>query len=74
MLYHAGGINKTLIDRRAINHVFTIPYFKQQINITKSIKKELIPKRYQSLLGYNLQDIEDIESYFSNKNSQLKNE
>jgi len=74
MLYHAGGLNKTLINRRAINHVFTIPYFKQQINIAKSIKKELIPKRYQSLLGYNLQDIEDIESYLSNKNSQLKNE
>ena len=74
MLYHAGGFNKTSINRRALNHVFTIPYFKQQINIKKSIKKELIPKRYQSLLGYNLQDIEDIESYFSNKNSQLKNE
>ncbi len=37
MLFHCGGHNKAARERRAINHAFTIPYFKQQIDIPLSI-------------------------------------
>lgn len=30
MTFHAGGFNSTLLERRGVNHVFTIPFFKQQ--------------------------------------------
>ena len=37
MIFHAGGYNKTNLERRAVNHVYNIPYFKQQINIPLNI-------------------------------------
>lgn len=33
MVYHSGGFNGTNCDRRAINNIYTIPFFKQQIRL-----------------------------------------
>jgi ectoine hydroxylase-related dioxygenase (phytanoyl-CoA dioxygenase family) len=65
MLYHAGGTNRTSVDRRAINHVFTIPYFKQQINLPKNLDEKLIPKKYRSILGWHFKEHENLHSFFS---------
>jgi ectoine hydroxylase-related dioxygenase (phytanoyl-CoA dioxygenase family) len=33
MLFHSGGVNRTAVPRRAINHVYTLPFIKQQIDL-----------------------------------------
>ncbi len=33
MVYHAGGVNSTERERRAVNHVYTIPLIKQQLSL-----------------------------------------
>ncbi len=37
MLYHRAGDNKSPKPRRAINHVFTIPILKQQIDLPRGL-------------------------------------
>lgn len=37
MVMHAAGINTTQLDRVGVNHVYTIPLIKQQINWTQEI-------------------------------------
>ena len=38
MLYHRGGHNRSSVVRRAINHMYTIPFIKQQISLPKILK------------------------------------
>lgn len=33
MLFHSGGTNRTAVPRRAVNHVYTLPFIKQQIEL-----------------------------------------
>jgi ectoine hydroxylase-related dioxygenase (phytanoyl-CoA dioxygenase family) len=38
MLYHRSGHNRSAQARRAINHMYTIPFIKQQISLPKILK------------------------------------
>lgn len=69
MLFHSGGFNKTTKERRAINHLFNIPYFKQQINLSQNLCADNLSPEVQQLLGFNLQETESISEYL---NSRLK--
>ena len=33
MLYHSGGVNRTGTARRAVNHLYSIPLIRQQIDL-----------------------------------------
>lgn len=37
MLWHAGGVNRTMRDRRAVNHVYTIALMRQQIDLPAAL-------------------------------------
>jgi len=63
MLFHSGGFNRTAKERRAINHVYTIPYFKQQINLPENMRVENLSSEARALLGFNVQVPNSIESY-----------
>ena len=65
MLFHSGGFNRTGKARRAVNHVYNIPYFKQQINIPKNIASDTLSASEKEILGLNYQESESIEQYFS---------
>ncbi|WP_166365391.1 phytanoyl-CoA dioxygenase family protein [Pseudomonas akapageensis] len=68
MLFHAGGFNTTNIERRAINHVFTIPYFKQQINIPSNITEpENLTDKAKEILGFNYLVPNSIADYFKSR-------
>lgn len=69
MLFHSGGFNKITKERRAINHLFNIPYFKQQINLSQNLCADNLSPEVQQLLGFNLQETESISEYL---NSRLK--
>ena len=52
MAFHAGGFNQTGMPRRAVNHLFNIPYFKQQIAIPGNVDVAGISGEDRSILGF----------------------
>jgi ectoine hydroxylase-related dioxygenase (phytanoyl-CoA dioxygenase family) len=67
MIYHAGGLNKTNSARRAVNQVFNIPYFKQQINIPKNIESTNLSEESKDILGFNYAEPVSISDYLSKR-------
>lgn len=67
MVYHAGGFNGTDKPRRAVNHVFNIPYFKQQINIPKSMQDTELSDEVKELLGFGYMEPQSIADYLSSR-------
>lgn len=52
MVFHAGGFNNTNLERRAVNHIYNIPYFKQQINIPNNMKGANLSEEEKDVLGF----------------------
>lgn len=63
MLFHSGGFNRTNFDRRAINHVYTIPYFKQQIKLSGNIDLSQLTPFQKDLIGLNYQEPLTLEKF-----------
>jgi ectoine hydroxylase-related dioxygenase (phytanoyl-CoA dioxygenase family) len=53
MLYHTGGQNRSGADRRAVNHVYTIPYFSQQIQMPGNVSEDGLDDTARRILGFN---------------------
>ncbi len=67
MLFHSGGFNRTSMERRAVNHVFTIPYFKQQIRLSDLLKNVDIKPEQMGLFGVGFEEPSSIEQYLSDR-------
>lgn len=67
MLFHTGGKNLTNRPRRAVNHVFTIPFFKQQISIPKSLTLKQLTAFQRNILGFPYLEPESLEKYFESR-------
>ena len=65
MVFHAGGFNKTNLERRAVNHLYNIPYFKQQINIPMNMKNSSLSAEVRDILGFNYLEPSSIEDYLA---------
>jgi ectoine hydroxylase-related dioxygenase (phytanoyl-CoA dioxygenase family) len=65
MLYHSGGFNKTCRERRAVNHLYTIPYFRQQINLPKNISAEGLSEAERDILGFTYLEPASVEQYLA---------
>lgn len=53
MLYHRAGNNRSAQVRRGLNHVYTLPFVKQQISFPQALKGQLREDPFLSkLLGY----------------------
>lgn len=65
MLFHAGGFNKTEKVRRGVNHIYNIPYFKQQINIPINMQHLTLSEVEKSLLGFNYMEPASVSDYLS---------
>lgn len=70
MLFHSGGFNRTVKERRAINHVYTIPYLKQQIKIAGNIDAQTLTPAERDILGLNYQEPLSIEQYLSTRDKK----
>jgi ectoine hydroxylase-related dioxygenase (phytanoyl-CoA dioxygenase family) len=66
MCFHAGGINESKADRRGINHVFTIPYIKQQITLPLEMKSQLNDFE-KGVLGFKNLVPDSIEAFLNSK-------
>ena len=69
MVYHSGGYNKTDQERRAVNHLYNIPYFKQQINLPTNMTNPQISTEDKEILGFNTQEPHSILDYLSQRTS-----
>ncbi len=67
MLFHAGGANKTRSERHAVNHLYNIPYFKQQINIPMNMKNTSLSAEEKDILGFNYMEPSSIVRYFTTR-------
>lgn len=70
MVFHAGGYNRTCSERRAINHVYNIPFFKQQINLPMNMKNTILSTEERDILGFNYIEPTSISNYFSTRKSK----
>lgn len=52
MVYHTGSANRTDRPRRAVNHVFTLPMIRQQIDLASVLGEDpALPEAAQRLFG-----------------------
>ena len=70
MLFHSGGFNMSSKERRAVNHVYNIPYFKQQINLTGNMNVADLSAEARELLGFNYQEPASIEQYLVSRSKK----
>jgi ectoine hydroxylase-related dioxygenase (phytanoyl-CoA dioxygenase family) len=67
MIFHTGGFNATGVERRAVNHVYNIPYFKQQINIPLNIMNVDLSVKEKEILGFNYMEPNSIVDYLADR-------
>ncbi len=63
MMFHAGGFNTTSMARRAVNHVYTIPYFKQQIQFQSCIDEKPLSADEREMLGFPYTEPHSVAQY-----------
>lgn len=67
MVFHSGGFNRSEKPRRAVNHLFNIPYFRQQIPLPKIMDGSSLSDAEREMLGFTYQDPESIETYLATR-------
>lgn len=68
MIYHAGSVNRSARDRRAVNHVFTIPMLRQQLHIPSLIASDdKFDDRQRRILGYGLDEYRSTNAWFQSR-------
>ena len=68
MTFHSGGINTTDRPRRAVNHVYSIPLFRQQIDLPVALGETFVADReLRELLGYDVRTPRSIGEYMAGR-------
>jgi hypothetical protein len=70
MLFHAGGFNATPARRRAVNHIYNIPYFKQQINLPENMGEAELSPEQSEILGFPYLEPASVSTYLSRRKPQ----
>jgi hypothetical protein len=72
MLYHAGATNMTARDRRAVNHVFTIPILRQQFHFPSVLGAgDQFSTEQKKILGYGLEEYRSLHDWFTDRTRRL---
>jgi len=72
MVYHAGSTNYTGQDRRAINHVFTIPMLRQQFHLPTIFGEDArFSEDQRKILGCGLEEFKSLEDWFVDRSARL---
>jgi ectoine hydroxylase-related dioxygenase (phytanoyl-CoA dioxygenase family) len=73
LTYHCGGDNRTPEPRLAVNHLFTLPFIKQQVDFRTLLAGRSFPERTRRLLGLDdTQPAPDIESYYARRQAKVQ--
>jgi ectoine hydroxylase-related dioxygenase (phytanoyl-CoA dioxygenase family) len=63
MLYHKGGVNQSGQARRAVNHVYTIPYIKQQISLPRQLCAQGLTQSEKQLFGFDCPEHGSVDEF-----------
>jgi ectoine hydroxylase-related dioxygenase (phytanoyl-CoA dioxygenase family) len=64
MMYHRGGLNRSPRPRRAINHMYTLPFIKQQISLPHMLKGKYRDDQFlNKFLGYDSETDESVTEF-----------
>lgn len=64
MIWHAGGVNRTTADRRAVNHVYTIAMMRQQLDLPEVLGNDFTrDRRLRQLLGFDHPFARSVEEF-----------
>lgn len=73
MTYHRGAINRTSLNRRAVNHVFTIPFLRQQIDLPGLLGENFTrDPEERRVLGYEARTPMSDLDYFQQRFDKIK--
>jgi ectoine hydroxylase-related dioxygenase (phytanoyl-CoA dioxygenase family) len=67
MTFHAGGMNRSALVRRAINQVYSIPFIKQQINLSHNLDARQLSAFERELLGFTFAESLSVERYLASR-------
>lgn len=64
MLFHRGGTNRTPLARRAVNHLFVLPFMRQQIDLPSMLgERYTADPALRRLLGYDAQTPTSVQKW-----------
>jgi ectoine hydroxylase-related dioxygenase (phytanoyl-CoA dioxygenase family) len=68
MLFHKGGVNRTSKRRRAVNHLYTVAFAKQQIDIPSALGDgRRFAKPVADLLGYRFRMPRNVSDFLKSR-------
>ncbi|OAF01215.1 phytanoyl-CoA dioxygenase [Bradyrhizobium centrolobii] len=68
MVFHSGGVNTTARPRRAVNHVYTIPLIRQQIDLPSALGDGFTgDSKLRRLLGYDVHQPGSVAEYLAGR-------
>jgi len=68
MLFHSGATNRTSRERLAVNHVYSIPLLKQQIDLPSALGETFTQdSKIRQILGYDTSTPSDIAGYYKSR-------
>jgi ectoine hydroxylase-related dioxygenase (phytanoyl-CoA dioxygenase family) len=68
MVFHSGGVNTTPKPRRAVNHVYTIPLIRQQIDLPSALGDGFTGDgKLRRLLGYDVRQPRSVAEYLAGR-------
>jgi hypothetical protein len=65
MLFHSGGVNSSNLERRAVNHMYTIPHIRPQIDFARNIDEENLTENEIEILGLRFKTSLSVEEYLN---------
>ena len=71
MMFHSGGVNTTAAARRAVNHVYSIPLIRQQIDLPRALGEDFATNgKLRQLLGYDVRTPGSVAEYLAARNAK----
>jgi ectoine hydroxylase-related dioxygenase (phytanoyl-CoA dioxygenase family) len=68
MMFHSGGVNTTDRPRRAVNHVYSIPLLRQQIDLPAALGETFTAdSELRKLLGYDVRTPRSVAEYLASR-------
>jgi hypothetical protein len=65
MLFHGGGVNSSNLERRAVNHMYTIPHIRPQIDIARNMDEVNLTENEIEILGLRFKTSLSVEEYLN---------
>jgi len=73
MLYHSGGVNRTERPRRAVNHVYSVPIIRPQIDLPSILGDDYSREaEVRRLLGYDVRVPASLESFYATREAKIR--